>query len=213
MPPNFYYDQQDFIAERQRGKAWTWSAARPHGICGFAAGSPMSLLMVLAVYATISKELGLPLRHPGTAGNYRALYQVTDSAHLAKAVIWMATEPSCANQPFNITNGDLFRWENMWLRIADCFDMAVGPRQQIPLAAMMADKGPLWQRIVAKHDLRPIPYDQLVSWAYGDFVFTPDYDSISSMTKARRYGFRKVVDSAEMFIRLFDELRADRIIP
>ena len=25
MPPNFYYDQQDFVAERSRGKSWTWS--------------------------------------------------------------------------------------------------------------------------------------------------------------------------------------------
>ena len=213
MPPNFYYDQQDLIAARQRGKAWTWSAARPHGICGFAAGSPMSLLMVLAVYATISKELGLPLRHPGTAGNLTALYQVTDSAHLAKAVVWMATEPRCANEAFNVTNGDLFRWEQMWPRIADHFEMEVGPPQRIRLAEMMADKGALWEQIAARHDLRPIPYERLVSWAYGDFVFTPDYDSISSMTKARRYGFHEVVDSAEMFARQFDELRAGRIIP
>src|SRR5690606_25338283 len=38
MPPNFYYDQQDFIVDRQRGKNWTWSAVRPHTICGFALG-------------------------------------------------------------------------------------------------------------------------------------------------------------------------------
>jgi len=66
MPPNFYYDQQAFIVERQKGKAWTWSSARPHAICGFAVGNPMNLVMVLAVYATISKALGLPLRHPGS---------------------------------------------------------------------------------------------------------------------------------------------------
>ena len=29
LPPNFYYDQQDFLVERQRGKSWTWSASRP----------------------------------------------------------------------------------------------------------------------------------------------------------------------------------------
>src|SRR5205823_3605663 len=68
MPPNFYYDQQDLVAARQRGKTWTWSTARPHAICGFAAGNPMNLVMVLAVYATISKSLGMPLRHPGHRG-------------------------------------------------------------------------------------------------------------------------------------------------
>jgi len=47
MPPNFYYDQQDLVAARQRGKSWTWSTARPHAICGFATGNPMNLVMVL----------------------------------------------------------------------------------------------------------------------------------------------------------------------
>ena len=114
MPPNFYYDQQDFIAARQNGQRWTWSAARPHGICGFAIGNPMNLVMVIAVYATISKALGLPLRHPGSRANEQALYQVTDTAHLSKAVVWMASDSGCANEAFNITNGDLFRWEDMW---------------------------------------------------------------------------------------------------
>ena len=26
MPPNFYYDQEDFLESRRRGKAWSWSA-------------------------------------------------------------------------------------------------------------------------------------------------------------------------------------------
>src|SRR5262249_82268 len=63
------------LLPRQRGKTWTWSTARPHAICGFATGNPMNLIMVLAVYATISKALGMPLRHPGTQENYHALYQ------------------------------------------------------------------------------------------------------------------------------------------
>jgi nucleoside-diphosphate-sugar epimerase len=87
MPPNFYYDQQDLVAARQRGKTWTWSTARPHAICGFATGNPMNLVMVLAVYATISKALGMPLRHPGTQENYHALYQCTDTALLSRASV------------------------------------------------------------------------------------------------------------------------------
>jgi nucleoside-diphosphate-sugar epimerase len=213
MPPNFYYDQQDFIAERQRGKAWTWSAARPHGICGFAVGTPMNLVMVIGVYAAVCRELGVPFGHPGTAGNYRALYQVTDAEHLARAVVWMATEPGCANEAFNITNGDLFRWERMWPRLADQFGLPVGPQRHLSLARMMADKAPIWDRIVAKHGLRSYRYEEIVSWAFGDFVFTPEFDIISSMTKARQYGFHDVVDSEAMFVRIFDQLRAERVLP
>ncbi len=213
MPPNFYYDQQDLVATRQRGKAWSWSTARPHGICGFATGNPMNLTMVVAVYATLSQALGLPLRHPGPEANMKALYQVTDAMLLARAVEWMATEPGCANQPFNVTNGDVFRWEHLWPRVAEYFDMPLAPAQSIRLTDMMADKAPLWNDIVERHGLKPIPFDRLVSWAYGDFVFQPAFDIVSSTTKLRQHGFCEVVDSEEMFIRLFDELRNDRVIP
>lgn len=213
MPPNFYYDQQDFVVERQRGKPWTWSAARPHAISGFATGNPMNLVMVIAVYATLSKALGMPLRHPGTADNYHALYQCTDASLLARAVVWMATDPAAANEAFNITNGDLLRWEDLWPKIAAYFDMPVGPRQRISLTEMMADKAPLWGEIVARHCLQSIPYEQVVAWPYGDFVFGAGFDIISSMTKARLHGWTEVVDTEAMFFRMFDELRAARIIP
>lgn len=213
MPPNFYFDQQSFIEDRQKGKKWTWSSVRPHGVCGYAIGNPMNLVMVVAVYASITKALGLPLRHPGSRANAHALYQVTDSGLLARACSWMATEDRCGNEAFNITNGDIFRWEDMWPVFADYFDLDMGQPQKIKLTQMMADKGSLWDELVDKHGLQKIPYEELVGWEYGDFVFTPEFDVISSMTKARQYGFTEVIDSEEMFIRQFDELRADKIIP
>ncbi len=213
MPPNFYYDQWDYLVERQKGKRWTYSSARPHAISGFALGNPSNLTLVIAIYAAICKELGLPLCHPGTPGNYTALYQCTDSGLLARAMVWMATTPNCANQAFNITNGDLIRWEHTWPKIAQYFGMGLGPRRNVSLVKFMADKGPVWDRIVAKHGLRPFGYQQIVSWPYGDFVFTPEYDVISSTSKARRYGFHECVDTDEMFVRLWNEMRAERIIP
>ena len=213
MPPNFYYDQWDYLVELQKGKRWTYSSARPHAISGFALGNPSNLTLVIAIYAAICKELGLPLCHPGTPGNYTALYQCTDSGLLARAMEWMATTPNCANQAFNITNGDLIRWEHTWPNIARYFGMEMGPRRNISLVSFMADKGPVWDRIVAKHGLRPFRYQEIVTWKYGDFVFTPEYDVISSTSKARRYGFHECVDTEEMFVRLWNEMRADRIIP
>jgi nucleoside-diphosphate-sugar epimerase len=213
MPPNMYYSQQDFLEARQRGKAWSWSASRPHAICGFAVGNPMNLSTVIAVYAAISRELGLPLSFPGKPGAYRALYQCTDSSLLAKAQVWMATAPNCANQAFNITNGDLIRWENLWPRFARSFDMELAPPRHLSLTRFMADKGPVWERIVAGHGLRPYAYEQIAAWGFGDFVFGSDYDIVSDTGKARRAGFRDSVDTEEMFLRLFAGFRAERIIP
>jgi nucleoside-diphosphate-sugar epimerase len=61
MPPNFYYAQEDVLRARQQGKQWHWTVLRPEGTVGFGVGNPMNLGMSIAVYATISKELGLPL--------------------------------------------------------------------------------------------------------------------------------------------------------
>jgi nucleoside-diphosphate-sugar epimerase len=113
MPPNYYFDQIDWLTAFQRGKKWDWVELRPQTLCGFAPGSPMSILPAIAVYAAISKELGLPLRFPGKPGAYDTVYQVTESTHFAKAALWAATHPRCGNQAFNITNGDYFRWRNL----------------------------------------------------------------------------------------------------
>ena len=126
LPPDFYFDQIDWLTAFQRGKRWSWTELRPQTLCGFSPGTAMSILSVIAVYASICKEFGLPLRFPGKPGAFRSLYQVTESSHLARALHWAAITPECANQAFNITNGDYFRWCNVWPKIADVFEMPAG---------------------------------------------------------------------------------------
>ncbi|WP_209811342.1 hypothetical protein [Ammoniphilus resinae] len=48
---------------------------RPDLVAGLSIGNQMNIAMVIAVYATISKELDLPLRFPGKTGAYQALAQ------------------------------------------------------------------------------------------------------------------------------------------
>ena len=213
MPPNFYYDQQDFLEEFQKGKRWTWSVGRPHAVCGFSTGGPMNLTLAIAVYANICKALGLPLSFPGKPGAYTALYQCTDAALLAKAVEWMATDPKCANQAFNITNSDLIRWQNLWPRFANFFGMELAPPRHINLARSMADKGPVWEKIVEKNGLQKFRFEEIAAWGYPDGVFASDYDIVSDTSKARRFGFHDLVDTEEMFFRMFSDFRRERIIP
>ena len=93
----------------------------------------------------------MPLRFPGKPGAYRAIYQVTESTHMANAALWAATEARCANQAYNVTNGDYFRWCNLWPRIAEVFEMPWAEPQTISLVVHMADKAPLWDALVARH--------------------------------------------------------------
>ncbi|XAS68184.1 SDR family oxidoreductase [Micrococcaceae bacterium Sec5.7] len=213
MPPEFNVDQQQFLESRQQGKTWTWSALRPSVVCGIGLGNPMNLAMVIAIYASISKELGIPLRFPGKPGAYNTLIEMTDAGILAKATVWAATGPGTANQAFNITNGDIFRWSSMWPKIAAFFDIDVTPPLPMSLNEVMADKQELWDRMVTRHGLRPTPYADVSSWPFGDFVFAWDYDMLADGSKARRAGFHEYVETESMFMKIFTDLREQRIIP
>ena len=213
MPPDYYFDQIDWLTAFQRGKSWDWVELRPQTLCGFAPGTPMSLAPAIAVYASISKELGLPLRFPGKVGAYSSIYQVTESTHFANAAFWAATEPRCEFEAFNITNGDYFRWKNLWPKLAAAFDMPAGDVQTISLTQYMADKGTLWRAMVEKYGLKPYAYDKLVAWPFADYVFGCDWDVMSDVTKSRLFGFNDVVDSEEMFVRQLRRFRQERIVP
>ena len=106
-----------------------------------------------------------------------------------------------------------FAGQNFWPRIAEFFGIEAGPVRTIKLTQFMTDKGPAWDRIVKKYSLAPHRFEQIAAWPFGDFVFTPDYDMISDMGKARRYGFGDAVDSEEMFLRLWADFRREKIIP
>jgi len=214
MPPNFYYDQEDFLRERQRGKKWHWTALRPEATTGFGLGNPMNLGMSIAVYAAISKELGLPLRFPGTEKSYGVLYQITSAEILAKATTWAGQSEAARNEIFNITNGDYFRWKYLWPRIAAMFEMLPADPIPMPLTVYMADKKPVWEAIVRKHGLQPVSYEQVSSWPFADAILRlMEFDNITSTIKARRAGFHDCIDTEEMFERFFARLRQDRVIP
>ena len=114
---------------------------------------------------------------------------------------------------FTITNGDYFRWQNLWPKLAAAFDMPAGDPQTISLTEHMADKAPLWRAMTAKYGLKPYAYDQLVAWPFADYVFGCDWDVMSDVTKSRKFGFHDVVDSEEMFVRLLGRFRKERIVP
>jgi len=211
--PNFYFGQEDFVRSRAAGARWTWTIARPHTFCDPEGGHPRSIALAIAVLAAIQRELGEPLLFPGSAKAFQARTQFTELALLARALEWMATEPRCANQAFNVVNGDSPRWSELWPALARELGLRAGTPSGVRLAEYMADKAPVWNAVVERHGLRRTALDRIVLWDYAGYVFRPEWDIISAMDKARRLGFEERVDSREMFARLFSAYRAQRIIP
>lgn len=211
--PYWYFDQQDFVSRRQAGKGWTWSALRPHFVSGVSVRHPHNIMGVTAVYAAVCRELGRPLDFPGPAKRYETLTQLTDARLLAEAMVWAATAPKCANQAYNIGNGDNVRWCHLWPEIADMFGLKVGSVGELSLPDFMADKAPLWDEMVARRGLAPYRLGELASWNYGAFAFGATWDELSSSVKARRDGFYAAVDSFDMVREVFGEYRRQKLIP
>jgi nucleoside-diphosphate-sugar epimerase len=209
----FYFAQEDLVRARADAQGWTWSIARPHIFCDPAPDQPRSIGLVIAVLAAIQRELGQPLFFPGSERSFTSRTQFTDLALLARALEWMATEPRCANQAFNVVNGDAPRWSELWPALARALDVEAGAPRALQLAHYMADKAPVWESIVARHQLRHTPLQRIALWGYGDYVFRPEWDIMSAMNKARRCGFDERVDTLEMFGRVFACYREQRLIP
>jgi len=211
--PNFYYDQEDLLRARQRGQRWTWSASRPNVICDFAPERARNLVPLLGTYAAVMAELSLPLHFPGRPGCWEALTEVTDATHLARAMVFMATDPRAANQAYNVSNGDLFRWKRLWPRLADHFGMAMGEVRPSRLGELMADKDPVWQSVVRRHALAASRLDEVAVWGFGDFLFNQDFDVVSSTTRLRQAGFHDIVDTETMFVGHLTRYREARLLP
>lgn len=213
IPPNFYFDQMKFLVEQSARGGWTWSSSRPGIISGVHDGGAPNLLSTLGVYAAICKRAGLPLDYPGKLGAYTHLLEMTDAGQLAGAIFWMCNSPNARNQAFNITNGDLFRWESAWPKLAEHFGMKMGVVRQFSLVQWMADKGPVWDTIVQERGLRPLSIDKVASWGFADFTLNYDFDVISSMTKIRQAGFHGIVDTEDMMIVQLTQLRENKVLP
>jgi len=211
--PYWYFDQQDFVSERQRGKDWSWSALRPHFVSGVSVRHPHNIMGVMAVYAAVCRELGRPFDFPGSTARYETLTQLTDAGLLAEAMVWAGTAPQCANQAYNIGNGDNVRWRHLWPMVAELFELEPGTVGEVSLPDFMADKGPLWDEMVARHGLAPYRLDELASWNYGAFAFGVGWDDMSSTVKARRHGFHAAVDSFDMVRDVIATYRRQNLIP
>ena len=94
VPPDYYFDQIDWLTSFQRGESWDWVELRPQTLCGFATGTPISLAPAIAVYAAVSEELGLPVALPRQAGRVRRSTRSPRSTRFANAALW-AAKPHC----------------------------------------------------------------------------------------------------------------------
>ncbi|MSP67879.1 MAG: SDR family oxidoreductase [Alphaproteobacteria bacterium] len=213
LPPNFYYDQQDYLTGLQQGKRWSLVILRPGAIIGFSRGVPLNMLNLLALYGTLCRELGVPFHFPGPRAAFQVLNKYTDAGLLGRASVWAAVEPRCGGEAFNMTNGAGFRWEYVWEGLARSLGAAPGDVRPFPMATLLADKGPIWDALVRRHGLEPTSMDEMVTWSFGDWLFSRTWDYWLDDRKRISFGFTEMIDTEAMFVGLFEQMRAARLLP
>ncbi|WP_165406060.1 SDR family oxidoreductase [Bradyrhizobium genosp. SA-3] len=184
MGPNYYFEQIDWLAAFQCGKRWDWVELRPQTLCGFAPGTPMSLAGDRGLRRD-QQGAWVAASFPGKPGAYTSIYQVTESAHFANAALWAASTPRCGLEAFNITNGDYFRWKNLWPKLAAAFDMLAGDVQTISLTAHMVDNAPLWRVMTEKYGLKRYAYDELAAARQLPLCFVSDRGCVAAQYVAK----------------------------
>jgi nucleoside-diphosphate-sugar epimerase len=136
---------------------------------------------------------------PGSAVQWSGLTDMTDARLLARHLLWAATTPAAANEAFNVVNGDIFRWQWMWGRIADWFGLepASFDGSVHPLEEQMRDDTLLWRRIAERDRLAEPDLDRLASPWHTDADLGRPIEVVTDMSKSRRLGFREYQPTAD----------------
>ncbi|KAH7069579.1 hypothetical protein BKA63DRAFT_545243 [Paraphoma chrysanthemicola] len=218
---NFYYPQEDYLIERQKGSNWTWNVIRPEAIIGHTSKpNGMNSALTYALYFLVCKHLGTEAKMPTNQRYWEGTDDLSDSRLIADLTIWASTTAKAANQAFNVTNGDYVCWRYMWPRIAAYFganassdQVFTKPRPEegqtqldTSLAEWAADKKDVWYKIC---DEAGCPEAKATwesgTWAYQDWVFQRTWSATLSINKARRFGWNGHLDSYQSLTDAFDK--------
>lgn len=214
---NFYWEQEDYIRAKQEGQAWSWSIFRPQIIFGFSLGAAMNLIPAIGVYGALLKEEGEPLHYPGGPAS---VLEAVDADLLAGAIAWAGESGAGANEIFNVTNGDVFNWQNLWPAIADALGMEAGKDVPMALGQTMPERAADWDRLRKTHNLVSPDLQAFVgeSFHYADFTMAYGADretpaALVSTIKLRQAGFHDVIDTEEMFRKYFRLFQEKKLLP
>lgn len=214
---NFYYAQEDFLARKQRESAsasasasqprnWTWNVIRPEAIIGSTSKpNGMNEALTLALYFLTCKELGVAEAvMPTNWAYWNGTDDVSDARLIADISVWASTSACCANEAFNVANGDYFTWRYMWPRLAAYFGARASSEQgfarksdefrpgenvlEVRLEEWARDKQGVWERLCERAGV-PGAKDtfRAGTWAFQDWVFSRTWSATLSVNKARRF--------------------------
>jgi nucleoside-diphosphate-sugar epimerase len=213
--PNFFFDQETYVREMGAQHGFNYTALRPQLVTGATPGA-LNVIPAIGVYAAIRREKGEPFGFPGGPS---FVWEAADADLVADVMVWAAQSPQAANEAFNITNGDVFEWRNVWPAMAGSLGVETGPDMPTSVAAYLKDNADLWDRIVTKYGLRSRSLREFVGQGdqHADFAFAygaPEGPrAFVSTVKLRQAGFTKTIDTEDAFRKALQSLLDQKLLP
>lgn len=214
---NFYWLQEDLVRDQAARHGFAFTIWRPQLIVGPTYGVVMNLPPVIGAYAAICRELGRPFGFPGGAAY---AWEAVDTRLVANALLWGAESRNAVDETFNLTNGEVFGWRDLWPAMARTLGVEPGPDEPTRLAEFLPDHAGVWDRIVQRYGLRPLPMADLLgeSHHYADLCFAygatePRPPVFVSTVKIKQAGFTDVWDTEDSFCHALRVLIDRKVLP
>lgn len=215
--PNFYWLQEDYIREKSETCGFTFTIFRPQVIVGPNYGVNLNPIPVIGAFAAMRHEEGLPFPFTGMA---RLVLEATDCDLVGDACVWASTHEIASGETYNLTNGEVFCWSDLWPAFGDAMGVDIGEDESIALVEYFSTRAGLWETITKKHDLLPIPLDALLgeSTHYADWVFgyalnRPTRPAFVSTVKIKEAGFQNVYNTEARMCHWLRELVKRKVLP
>lgn len=215
--PNFYWLQEDHLRQVRAERGVGWTILRPQLVVGPSYGVAMNLPPVIGAYAAICRAEGRPFGFPG---GLSYVTEAVDVRLVADAALWAATEPRARGEHFNVTNGEVFEWRDLWPALADVLGVTPGPDEPVRLGEFLPGTSDVWDEIVRRHGLRPLGLRELLgeSHHYADYCFAHGAKRVPppafvSTVKIKQAGFCGTWDTEESMRHWLQVLIDRRVLP
>ncbi|KAK2616799.1 hypothetical protein QQS21_000176 [Conoideocrella luteorostrata] len=186
---NFYYPQEDSLADYCKSIGAKWNVVRPNYIVGAVRDGALNHLIGFGIYASVQAYLKKPISFPG---DYHAWdREQHQSTGLLNAYFqeWVVLAEHTADEAFNIHDGLSFTWGRLWPYLAQWYGTSWNPpeedkskyrKMQLQIPTTPRGYGPqltlkstvsllewsqqpgvekAWKEIATQHDLALDPFD------------------------------------------------------
>lgn len=218
----FYYSQVDILKRlsAKAGNTWTFTEVRPDTIIGFVPGTnAMNVAQGLGFYLSLFQEVhgaGAECTYPGTVAGYRSRHTDSSQDIIAQMEIFAALEPEkCGGgRAFNVADGDVVTWADVWGGICAYFDLkGAPPTEDTDTAGTFISKHvDRWPGVVERKGLESM--DLLAhNWWFVERILQIPFDRQFDLSSAREVGFKETVDTTRGYTLVFDRMRQAKMIP